>query len=588
MSRALDHNPGQKQAYESRNHCVVLAGPGSGKTKTLTLKMARMLAEDVKEPRGIACITYNNECARELRRRLQALGVDVSSRVFIGTVHSFSLRRIILPYARYSPFQLPDPIRVAGREEKRGAVERAYSKTYGDGGDPHRQWFFAEKHRRSVLNRKSASWKAGNPQRAKFIEEYERDLHERGFIDFDDMPLIGLRLLESLPWLPPAIEAKYPILLVDEYQDLGFALDAMVKLLCFSHNVRLLAVGDADQSIYRFLGAEPELLTQLANRADVEKVQLDFNYRCGSKIITASHAALGEERKYRGLDGASEGEVFFHSRHEDHSIQAEWVLENLIPAIVSRQSIPLNQVAVLYRDARLGQHIANAADARDIGYIRADRDALYPQGSRLIRWIEDCALWTCGGWREGNPSFQHLLAEGCGLLFEQPPDHSERRIFEQKLIGFMSTGHPTKDNHDLNFGDWLTGFHREILSDYIAHVPSISDELELLEQLQERVGVTGSHEKTTLGGFCGADAQDDRLVLSTLHSAKGREFSTVVLFGIDNGILPWRNETGDALAEARRLFYVGLTRAEREVHLVCSADSVSPFAKEVYRRLKTK
>src|SRR5438093_6197277 len=85
----LRGNPGQWQAYESQGHCVILAGPGSGKTKTLTVKMARMLQEDVQFPRGIACITYNSECVRELKCRLDALGVEESSAVFIGTMHAF-------------------------------------------------------------------------------------------------------------------------------------------------------------------------------------------------------------------------------------------------------------------------------------------------------------------------------------------------------------------------------------------------------------------------------------------------------------------------------------------------------------------
>ncbi len=95
----LRPNNAQWQAYESTGHCVVLAGPGSGKTKTLTIKLARILAEDVKAPRGVACITYNNECARELEDRLGALGVEPGKRVFVGTVHSFSLTQILIPYA---------------------------------------------------------------------------------------------------------------------------------------------------------------------------------------------------------------------------------------------------------------------------------------------------------------------------------------------------------------------------------------------------------------------------------------------------------------------------------------------------------
>src|ERR1700751_4825682 len=96
----LRDNPGQLAAYESIGHCVVLAGPGSGKTKTLTIKLARMLGEDVRPPRGIACITFNSECAEELQRRLEKLGIYPSRNVFIGTVHSFCFRNIVLPYAR--------------------------------------------------------------------------------------------------------------------------------------------------------------------------------------------------------------------------------------------------------------------------------------------------------------------------------------------------------------------------------------------------------------------------------------------------------------------------------------------------------
>src|SRR6185437_4301627 len=127
-SDALRENPGQWAAYNAEGHCVVLAGPGSGKTKTLTIKMARMLAEDVEEPRGIACITYNNECAKELEQRLDALGVEPGRRVFIGTVHSFSLTQILLPYAKAAGLGLPDGFKVATQYQQRAALEKAYRR----------------------------------------------------------------------------------------------------------------------------------------------------------------------------------------------------------------------------------------------------------------------------------------------------------------------------------------------------------------------------------------------------------------------------------------------------------------------------
>lgn len=120
----LRPNNAQWQAYESTGHCVVLAGPGSGKTKTLTIKLARILAEDVKAPRGVACITYNNECARELEDRLGALGVEPGKRVFVGTVHSFSLTQILIPYAESLDVGLPSRFQIANAQQKRVAMAR--------------------------------------------------------------------------------------------------------------------------------------------------------------------------------------------------------------------------------------------------------------------------------------------------------------------------------------------------------------------------------------------------------------------------------------------------------------------------------
>ena len=125
LLRAIDElstNPEQIAAVRETGHCVVLAGPGSGKTKTLTTAMARALAQDVIDPRGVACITYNNECAIELETRLARLGVDAGDRAFIGTVHGFALSQVIAPYARCVPSGLPADFRVATRTQARAAV----------------------------------------------------------------------------------------------------------------------------------------------------------------------------------------------------------------------------------------------------------------------------------------------------------------------------------------------------------------------------------------------------------------------------------------------------------------------------------
>jgi len=228
-------------------------------------------AEDVEDPRGIACITYNNECARELERRLGALGVEPSRRVFIGTVHSFSLTQIVLPYAKPAGLVIPDNFRVANNQERRGALERAYDRVIRRAENPHEVWRLRlDRYRRTILARTSERWRTEDPPTARLLEAYEGELRALGLIDFDDMPLLAICLLRDYQWIRQAVLAKFPISAVDEYQDLGYALHAMVLGLCLRTGIRLFAVGDPDQSIYGFTGANPALLRSLSERDGID------------------------------------------------------------------------------------------------------------------------------------------------------------------------------------------------------------------------------------------------------------------------------------------------------------------------------
>lgn len=155
-----------------------------------------MLVEDVHAPRGIACLTYNNECARELEARLDALGVERRGRVFIGTVHSFALTQIILPYARTARIELPDPFRVATLAQERAAFVRGFANTVGGAGDPETLRHAMGRYRRSMLDRRSPSWRETDPQNAQLAEAYEQELRHDGLIDFDDMPLLAFDALK--------------------------------------------------------------------------------------------------------------------------------------------------------------------------------------------------------------------------------------------------------------------------------------------------------------------------------------------------------------------------------------------------------
>lgn len=577
----LERNPEQHRAAYERGHCVVLAGPGSGKTKTLTASMARTLTEDVVDPRGVACITYNNECAIELETRLAMLGIRSNDRCFIGTVHSFALTQVIAPYARCIGGLLPDNFRVATRDEIRTAVEAAYEIVFHDEDDPQERWRFAEEKRRRDVDRSLPTWRGNNPELAAFIEVYETNLRNKGLIDFDDMPLLAFRMVKDHQWIRNALRARFPVLFVDEYQDLGHALHELVLLLCFAGGIRLFAVGDADQSIYGFAGANPELLESLTKRGDVRTIRLRFNYRSGKKIISASLGALGEERDYRGADGSHDGELTFFPVHGDLNQQAQHIATTVMPALLAK-GYPPEEIAILYRAAWLGDHVAEALESTtEIAFVRADTNAVVKRSSRLARFIEACATWVTGGWKNGSPPYDRLLFQACSLVYGGHASETEEQVLSRSLIAFLRSGiDNTESAHK-----WLSRFYVELITPWKSIARNASQEWEVCLDMLERVDPARGRD-ISLGVFCGQVEGGGRTTLSTLHSAKGREFDAVILFGINDGDLPNARDgrSARALREARRLFYVGVTRPRRELCLVYRKDRHSPWVHELYKR----
>lgn len=575
-----DLNAEQLEAVRQTSHAVVLAGPGSGKTKTLTTAMARVLIEDVPEPQGAACITYNNECAIELEDRLAKLGVEAGGRVFIGTVHSFALSQVLAPYARCALPELASGFRVATKGERDLAVEEAYRATVNEGGDPQQRWRFAETKRKRDVDRAAPDWLRRNVELVPFIEDYERRLHQQGLIDFEDMPLLALRMIREHPWIRDGLRARFPVLLVDEYQDLGHALHELVLTLCFEAGIRLLAVGDVDQSIYGFAGANPELLRAVSERKDVSTTQLRFNYRSGAKIIGASMAALGEERAYQALEGAEAGAVFLHPVAGDHEDQAAYIANTLIPALRKR-GVPLDGIGVLYRNAAMGTLIAAAAMAADLPVVRADTQAFVRRNSRLARFVESCARWAAGGWADADPPFGRLTREAASLVYDGLAGEEERRALQLELIQFLDANKGA--DQDLHM--WLQAFRRDLATPWKVRSRALDAEWSAIDEMIERTGPEATEAGLTLATFSGRIEGSGRLNLSTLHSAKGREFDAVILFGVSEGELPdWRDKRPDQLRDARRLFYVGVTRARRELHLVFREGAPSPWVTELYAR----
>jgi DNA helicase-2/ATP-dependent DNA helicase PcrA len=570
----LRPNPGQWKAYESKGNCVILAGPGSGKTKVLTVKMARLLAEDVSAPRGIACLTFNTECVRELERRLDRLGVRQGPNVFIGTVHSFCLKHVLLPFGGLANMQLPSPFRVATVSETRRIFEIALAREISADEPPSRWRTRFESYRRTYFNRDRPQWKEADEQVANLIERYEGILHEEGLIDFDDMVLVGLRAIEGYEWVRSSLRAKFPILVVDEYQDLGVPLHQIVLNLCFRADVRLVAVGDPDQSIYGFTGANPELLKELSKRQNVEAVPLRFNYRSGKTIVKAAEAALGEQRDYEAK-GSYEGTIDFYECPNGIEEQADLICASIIPeALDRRPGRTLGDVAVLYLDRNDGNVIADAAKQHNFKFIRIDQGAPY-QKTPLTRWLEDCAAWCSGGWKRGSPRLSNLTRAWLGFN-RNSQTAAERRSLQLSLANFLFAhregGTP--------LGTWLNEFYGDCLKQTLDRDPLLRDEEDSFRKLAGACAKGEKLEDFTITHFGGQGGSPDHLNLITLHSAKGLEFDVVILMGMEQGRIPsWAANSPESKREPRRLFYVGLTRARHEVHMTYSGWRVNPFGR---------
>ena len=588
--QALDlvDNPGQQAAYDLSGHCVVLAGPGSGKTKTLVLKLARILAEDVRAPRGVACITYSQECARELGRRLEALGLRDAPNLFVGTVHGFCMRHILMPFAKLAGLPVPYPITLATIRQSELAFKRAAEDLLGI-GQPYKIHDMG-KYRRVHLDRSAADWHEDSDL-ARIAEAYEAKLREGGLVDFDDLVIFGNQLIAEHDWVLPVIQAQFPVLAIDEYQDLGVPLHRIVKRLAFDGGVRLFAVGDADQSVYGFAGADGALLLELAARRDVEKVRLQLNYRSANRIIQASELALGEKRGYRPHDSARKATLAFVQCPGGLAEQAEQTIDKIIPAALkAKQGRCLGDIAVLYRTAPIGNAIAERATQAGIDFIRVDNAAPYKKVA-LTSWVEDCAAWCSGGWRQAKPRLSGLIDRWLAFRNGRPSDAASRAA-ARDLTAFLSS-------HRADGGmaaPFVAAILRELVVPLTAIEPSLADQREQIRRMAVAFAKGGSLVDLDLASFGGRDGSPNHLNLLTLHSAKGCEYDVVIMVGMDLGSIPWMKETEDALKESRRLFYVGLTRARDAVHMLYSGfvdtpygrkfNGRSPFVAELEERLE--
>lgn len=547
----LRSNDRQWEAFEEQGHCAVVAPPGSGKTKLLTTKLAHALAhEEIRGPRGAACITMTNEAALQLRRRLRALGVGRHPNLFVGTVHAFALSRIVVPFAAAAGRSDLAASRFATDAEFRDAFNAAFAamdfRSYERDEILHTT---AKARQRLDL---SGNRMLGGPPVAEMARRLQSELEARRLYDFHDLVRHAVELVEGHEWVGAVLAATYRRVYVDEYQDLAPGLDRIVRgmTLRSDNDSTLFAVGDPDQAIYAFSGAHPELLRTLAQEPEVHCVPLEHNYRCATGIIEISLRALGEHREVSGE--RSGGSVVLHQVTGGESAQTAKALE-LVQAAADR-GVAFEEIAII---APWGSDRDRCADLlREKGipvYARTDE---HWRTTSLTMLLEVMASWAVR--RDAAGIGLHELLETCSAIVAASREHAVLRDVTSVLLTTNGNGSGT---------DFVEGVTAAALQAY-ADDPTASEDARELARMRSALAVGGRAEDMTVDDLGARARAPGHVMAATIHGAKGLEFDVVVLVGADEGGLPGFDPSEEDIAEGRRKFYVSITRAREQVHVV--------------------
>jgi len=417
------------------------------------------------------------------------------------------------------------------------------------------------------------------PERVEVALRFEQYLVDMGLIDYEAMVIRTLSLVRKSAGVRDLIAARYPWIVVDEYQDLGNVLHQLILTLHYEAGIEICAVGDPDQSVMGFTGADPRYLNELADDHRFADVNLDINYRCGSAIIAAADAALGQERGHLADPERDEPGVVEPIRVTGDLDEHAGVVIDRIRDLTAR-GVPADQIAILYpARGRLLSCLVESLTTESVLFIH-ERDDRLPTGP-LAEFLRGCAGRRLAGPRPCGatgtspnvsvPTLSDLLSSYQRLRSEAglPPVPTLATISNlQKVIDKRPAEGSAGDEPVVDMVNELDGI---LGLDALSEVRG--------EDAGSVAALSAAYDRynLTLEAFAGVDASTGKVVLTTYHSAKGREFRFVILPGLVEGIMPrWAWVRGEGyvappppeLAQSRRMFYVGLTRASDAAVLI--------------------
>jgi DNA helicase-2/ATP-dependent DNA helicase PcrA len=602
-------NPAQREAVlATEGPVLVVAGAGSGKTRVLTYRVAHLVAACGFKPNEILAITFTNRAAGEMKRRLEMLLGSRARAMWVLTFHAACgriLRREIPRLGYRSNFTIyddADQLRVV-----RSCLEELER-------DPKR--FTPRGIHNQISNAKNllVSPDSYRARLSSFYEQtvadvydlYQRRLASSNALDFDDLLMLTVEVLERFPEARERWQKAFRYILVDEYQDTNHAQYRLLQLLAGTHG-NVCAVGDPDQSIYAFRGADIRNILEFEKDfEDVRIVALEQNYRSTNAILRAANSIIAEnrERKPKSLwSDLGDGEPVRVLEVEDEHAEARFVAAEI--AALGDEGYAGSEIAVFYRtnaqsrvieDVLVRQEIAyqviggprfyDRLEIKDaVAYLQvvdnpADSISLQRIANRPRRGIGDASLGRLAAFADAQGI---SLWEAVGRPEEAGIGAAPLRALRglrTLLESFMSSA------QELSVPDLLESVLER--SGYLAALEAerTVEAQGRIENLQELVGVAREYQtaasEPTLAEFLqgislfsdqdAIEEEQSKVTLMTLHNAKGLEFRAVFLVGMEEGIFPHsRSIEEQGIEEERRLCYVGLTRAQERLVLTHAA-----------------
>ena len=502
----------------TRGPLLIIAGPGSGKTRTLTHRIAHLVAEEGIPARSCLAITFTRRAALEMRERLEKLLPKDADKVPIHTFHS--LGQTILQ-EQPAAARLPADFRVADDLERTELI-----KALLDISARQAKKLLAD------ISRSKRTAQLASDEVAAALEVYQPELVRRGWVDFDDLITLTVRLLNNHPDLAAYYRERYAWISVDEFQDIDEQQYRMVRLLT-SDNAHILAIGDPNQAIYGFRGADPKSFQRFRDdHPSVQTVTLRRNYRSSGTIVKASAGVIeaGEPGAADGLEfvRAMEERITIHRAASDKA-EAEFIVHTIEQMIGGHSFFSLDT--------------GRSQDGRSAALSFADFAILYRTEAQAAPILEAFE-------RSGMPFKQHNHA----LLIEEPA--------AQAILHRVDP--VAKSTAAVELKAAAASVMRDAEDEEIPGLEATLQQLLALAQsCEDRLDWFVDAVPLATEADC-FDPRADRVSLLTLHAAKGLEFPVVFMIGMEDGILPLtfgKSLKNTDLAEERRLAYVGMTRA---------------------------